>query len=161
MRLDILYFLGYDLGEELPWHSTISRTRQHYPEELFEKVFTQILIQCIDKGMVSGHTQTIDSAPVKANASMDSLELKVPESELQDHLSKIREFSAIDKEVPNRKIQTNKATKEEQTITANKKELQSLQSRNKKWSKDQNQRPGAIGPVRPRQQGPPNRPARA
>nr|WP_246067775.1 transposase [Changchengzhania lutea] len=24
--LDILYFLGYDIDEELPWHSTISRT---------------------------------------------------------------------------------------------------------------------------------------
>ena len=143
MRLDILYFLDYDIGEELPWHSTISRTRQHYPEALFEKVFTQILAQCINKGMVSGHTQTIDSAPVKANASMDSLELKVPESELHEHLSKIREFSAIDKEQPHRKIQTNKATKEEQTIRANKQELQSIKSRNKKWSKDQDQRPGA------------------
>lgn len=27
MRLDILYFLNYDIDEELPWHSTISRTR--------------------------------------------------------------------------------------------------------------------------------------
>ncbi len=32
MRLDILYFLGYDIYEPLPWHSTISRTRQLYPE---------------------------------------------------------------------------------------------------------------------------------
>ena len=30
MRLDILFFLGYDLDEELPWHSTISRTRALY-----------------------------------------------------------------------------------------------------------------------------------
>ncbi|SFU75220.1 Transposase domain, partial [Pustulibacterium marinum] len=28
MRLDILFFLGYNLGEPLPWHSTMSRTRQ-------------------------------------------------------------------------------------------------------------------------------------
>jgi transposase len=28
MRLDILYFIGYDIDEELPWHSTLSRTRQ-------------------------------------------------------------------------------------------------------------------------------------
>nr|WP_319399671.1 transposase [uncultured Carboxylicivirga sp.] len=27
MRLDILYFLGYDIDELLPWHSTVSRTR--------------------------------------------------------------------------------------------------------------------------------------
>lgn len=26
-RLGILYFLGYEVGEDLPWHSAISRTR--------------------------------------------------------------------------------------------------------------------------------------
>ena len=90
MHLDILYFLGYDIDEELPWHSTISRTRQLYPESVFEKVFTRILGLCIEKGMVSGHTQAIDSAPVKANASMDTLELKVPAEALEDHLAKVR-----------------------------------------------------------------------
>jgi transposase len=25
-RMDVLYFLGFDIDEELPWHSTISRT---------------------------------------------------------------------------------------------------------------------------------------
>ncbi len=97
MRLDILYFLGYDIDEELPWHSTISRTRQLYPESIFEEVFTKILTMCVEKGMVSGHTQTIDSAPVKANASMDSLELKVPKEDLEAHLNSIRAISAMDK----------------------------------------------------------------
>lgn len=97
MRLDILYFLGYDIDEELPWHSTISRTRQLYPESVFEQVFTKILSICVDKGMVSGHTQAIDSAPVKANASMDSLELKIPKADLDAHLEKIRHISAMDK----------------------------------------------------------------
>lgn len=76
MRLDILYFIGYDIDEPLPWHSTISRTRQLYTEKIFEDVFTKVLLMCVDKGMVSGHTQAIDSAPIKANASMDTLELK-------------------------------------------------------------------------------------
>ena len=97
MRLDILYFLGYDIDEELPWHSTISRTRQLYPESVFEEVFTKILTMCIERGMVSGHTQTIDSAPVKANASMDSLELKVPKEDLEAHLMSIRHISEMDK----------------------------------------------------------------
>ena len=97
MRLDILYFLGYDIDEELPWHSTISRTRQLFPETVFEEVFAQVLSMCVDKGMVSGHTQAIDSAPVKANASMDSLELKVPEEDLEAHLQSIRHISAMDK----------------------------------------------------------------
>lgn len=97
MRLDILYFIGYDIDEELPWHSTISRTRQLYPESVFETVFTKILSMCVDKGMVSGHTQAIDSAPVKANASMDSLELKVPKEDLETHLHHIRHISEMDK----------------------------------------------------------------
>jgi len=73
MRLDILYFLGYDVDEELPWHSTLSRTRQLFPDDIFEEVFTKVLQLCIKSGLVKGHTQAIDSAPVKANASMDSL----------------------------------------------------------------------------------------
>jgi len=97
MRLDILYFLGYDIDEELPWHSTIGRTRQLYPEPIFEEVFTKVLGMCVEKGMVSGHTQAIDSAPVKANASMDSLELKVPKEDLEAHLIRIRHISAMDK----------------------------------------------------------------
>ena len=85
MRLDILCFSGYDIDEELPWHSTISRTRQLFPESVFEEVFTKVLSMCVEKGMVSGHTQAIDSAPIKANASMDTLEIKVPEEDLEAH----------------------------------------------------------------------------
>ncbi len=73
MRLDILFFLGYDLDEPLPWHSTISRTRQLYGEEVFKSLFLQVLSLCVTKGMLSGKRQAIDSAFVKANASMDSL----------------------------------------------------------------------------------------
>jgi hypothetical protein len=144
MRLDILYFLGYDIDEPLPWHSTISRTRQLYPEEVFEEVFTKILTMCIEKGMVSGHTQAIDSAPIKANASMDSLELKVPKEDLETHLRSIRHISSMDKEAkPVRPSKTNKASKEQKSIMASDGELQAIKSRNKKWTKDQDQRPGA------------------
>lgn len=73
MRLDILFFLGYDLDEELPWHSTISRTRGLFGEEVFKALFKQVLGLCVQKGMLSGKRQAIDSAFVKANASMDSL----------------------------------------------------------------------------------------
>lgn len=89
LRLDILYFLGYDLDEPLPCHSTLSRTRSLYGESVFEQVFTKILQMCVDKDMVGGHSQVIDSAPVKANASMDSLELKVLAQDLESHLSQV------------------------------------------------------------------------
>ena len=144
MRLDILYFIGYDIDEDLPWHSTISRTRQLFPESIFESVFTQVLAMCIDKAMVSGHTQAIDSAPIKANASMDSLELKVPAQDLKAHLYEIRHISAMDKkEAPLRQSKQNKASTSQQSISATPQELQAIATRNKKWSKDQDQRPGA------------------
>lgn len=46
--------VGYDIDEQLPWHGTLSRTRQLYGEEVFLCLFKQILKLCIDKGMVSG-----------------------------------------------------------------------------------------------------------
>jgi transposase len=73
MRLDMLYFLGYDLDESLPWHSTLSRTRKLFGEEVFLELFRHILILCVENGMVSGKTQAVDSAFIRANASMESL----------------------------------------------------------------------------------------
>jgi len=143
MRLDILYFIDYDIDEALPWHSTISRTRQLYTEKVFEQVFIKVLQMCVTKGMVSGHTQTIDSAPIKANASMDTIELKIPEEELEAYLLKVRHISNMDKENIKRKAKQNKASKQQQTISAKSSELQAIKSRNKKWSKDQNHRAGA------------------
>lgn len=143
MRMDILYFLGYHIDEELPWHSTISRTRRLFPETVFEEVFPKVFAMCVEKQMVSGHTQAIDSAPVKANTSMDSLELKVPEAELHEHLKRIRHISSMDREVPFRKAKKDRAPEAQQGITASKKELDAIASRNRKWAKNQDQRPGA------------------
>lgn len=83
MRLDMLFFIGYNLDEPLPWHSTLSRTRQLYGEELFKQLFKEVLKQCIDKGMVAGRRQVMDSVAVKANASMDSLSEKHVLSEVE------------------------------------------------------------------------------
>ncbi len=91
MRMDVLYFLGFDIDEELPWHSTISRTRHLYPASLFEKLFNKVFTLCVNGGMVSGHTQAVDSAPIKANASMESVVLKTPATSIDHHLKKVEE----------------------------------------------------------------------
>ena len=87
--LGIRLFLGYDLHEQLPFHSTISRTRQLYGEETFLQLFQQVLKLCIDKGMVRGKRQCVDSAFIKANASMDSL---VEKEILEDASAFVDEF---------------------------------------------------------------------
>ncbi|GAA5028215.1 transposase [Marivirga lumbricoides] len=73
MRMDVLFFIGYDIDEPLPWHSTLSRTRKLYGENVFLSLFQEVLKQCIHKGMLSGRRQAVDSVLIKANASMESL----------------------------------------------------------------------------------------
>ena len=46
--LAIRLFLGFDLDEQLPWHSINSRTRQLYEDLLFEEVFRKTLSQCTE-----------------------------------------------------------------------------------------------------------------
>jgi transposase len=91
MRLDMLYFIGYDIDEALPWFSTLSRTRKLYGEQLFKQLFKQVLKQCIDKGMVAGKRQAMDSAPVKANASMDSLKEKTVLEDGDDYTNELND----------------------------------------------------------------------
>jgi transposase len=90
MRLDILFFLGYDLDEELPWHSTISRTRGLFGEDVFKALFKHVLSLCVQQGMLSGKRQAIDSAFVKANASMDSLVEKEITEDGEHYLSELQ-----------------------------------------------------------------------
>lgn len=94
MRMDVLYFIDYDIDEPLPWHSTVSRTRQLYPTALFESLFDKVFAMCVERGMVAGHTHAIDSAPIKANASIENLELKAPAQSIKAH------FNAVDADNP-------------------------------------------------------------
>jgi len=89
MRMDILFFLGYDIDEPLPWHSTLSRTRSLIPKEVFESCFSEVFKLCVDAGLVSGKTQAIDSAPVKANASMDKLEKRLVDITPEEHIKAV------------------------------------------------------------------------
>lgn len=84
--LGIRLFLGYDIDEPLPWHSTISRTRQLYGDEVFKQLFEQVFEKCMQSGMIAGHTQALDGAFLKANASKDSLEIKQVSKSVDEYL---------------------------------------------------------------------------
>lgn len=103
MRMDMLFFIGYDIDEELPWHSTLSRTRKLYGEDLFLSVFRKVLSLCIEKGMVNGRRQAIDSAYVKANASMESIVRKEMLNSSQHYLDELSENAEEDNSLPKRK----------------------------------------------------------
>ena len=134
MRLDLLFFIGYDIDEPLPWHSTISRTRKMLPDVIFQEAFERVFQLCVQSGLVSGHTQAVDSAYVKANASLDSLEIKKPAQSLSEHIQHIQTENQED-ETPQRKAKKDHATDEQKTVTASKRRLTDLNT-HQQWFKD-------------------------
>ncbi len=73
LRLDWLWFCGYDLDEKTPDHSVISKARRRWGLEIFTEFFENILTQCIDAGLVDGETIHVDSSMIDADASKDTL----------------------------------------------------------------------------------------
>src|SRR5437016_10421925 len=72
-RLSVLWYLGYDLGEPLPDHSSLTRIRERYGVEVFRRFFDAIVEQCQQEKLVWGKELYIDSTQVNANADVDSL----------------------------------------------------------------------------------------
>src|SRR5437588_829667 len=72
-RLSIRWYLGYDLDEPLPDHSSLSKIRQRYGLEVFRRFFEAIVEQCQQAKLVWGKELYFDSTQVNANADLDSL----------------------------------------------------------------------------------------
>ena len=72
-RLSVLWYLGYDLGEPLPDHSSLTRIRERYGVEVFRRFFDVIVEQCQQEKLVWGKELYIDGTQVNANADLDSL----------------------------------------------------------------------------------------
>lgn len=67
------WFLGYDLDEPVPDHSSLSKIRGRYGLEVFQQFFEQIVELCIEAGLVWGRELFFDGTKVQANAAMDNL----------------------------------------------------------------------------------------
>src|SRR5271157_3025266 len=76
MHIGYRWFVGLNLEDKVPDHSTFSKNRHERFSEnsLFQEIFDQIVNQCIAKGLVTGKHLTVDSTYIKANASFKSLE---------------------------------------------------------------------------------------
>ena len=68
------WYLGLDVFDRVPDHSTISQLRRRKPSfrKVFRRLFEKVVEQCIQKGLVSGRLVATDSTHVKANASRTS-----------------------------------------------------------------------------------------
>src|SRR5436305_12909185 len=72
-RLSVRWYLGYDLDDPLPDHSSLSRIRTRYGLDVFRRFFDAILEQCQQAKLIWGKELYIDATKVDANASVDSL----------------------------------------------------------------------------------------
>jgi len=72
-RLDYLWFLDYSLDEAIPNHSVLSKARKKWGKEVFEELFTRIVRQCVEEGLIAGNKIHMDGSLVDANASNDSV----------------------------------------------------------------------------------------
>ncbi|MFC1532914.1 IS1182 family transposase [Thermodesulfobacteriota bacterium] len=73
VRLDWLWFLGYDLEDDIPNHSVLSKVRARWGVDAFKKFFELILWQCVEAGLVDGCKSFVDSSLIDADASNNSV----------------------------------------------------------------------------------------
>lgn len=85
MRLDWIWFLGYDLDSEIPNHSVLSKARARWGVETFKRFFERIVGQCVREGLVDGKKLFADASLVDANASNNSV---IDTQSLQSYLNK-------------------------------------------------------------------------
>ena len=79
-----------------PDHSTISRTRRLFPVETHQAVFTWVLQQLADAGLVQGKTVGIDATTLEANAAMRSIVRRDTGEDYTAFLTRLAKASGIE-----------------------------------------------------------------
>ncbi len=91
-RLDWLWFLGYDLDDDIPNHSVLSKARARWGADAFKYFFECIVFQCTQAGLIDGSKMFTDASLVQADASNNSV---VNQHSLKRYLNKsYRELEA-------------------------------------------------------------------
>jgi transposase len=84
-RLDWLWFLGYDLDDDIPNHSVLSKARTRWGADAFKYFFECIVFQCANAGLIDGSKMFTDASLVQADASNNSV---VNQHSLKRYLNK-------------------------------------------------------------------------
>jgi transposase len=82
------WFIGYDLDEPIPDHSSLSKIRERFGLEVFQLFFERIVELCIEAGLVWGEELYFDSTKVQANANVNGM-IDRTEYEAQQHLAQL------------------------------------------------------------------------
>jgi transposase len=87
-RLSLRWYMGYDLHEPLPDHSSLTRIRERYGLLVFRRFFERIVEECFKAGLVWGEELFFDATKIEANASMES---RIPRLSAEAHLGELFE----------------------------------------------------------------------
>jgi len=93
--LAIRSFLGLELDEAAPDHSTISRTRRLIDVETHQRVFTWVLERLAKEGLLVGKTVGIDATTLEANAAMRSIVRRDTGASYEEFLKGLAKASGI------------------------------------------------------------------
>ena len=94
--LSVRSFLGLELHEAPPDHSTVSRTRRLIDLETHQAVFTWVLQRLADASLVKGKTIGIDATTLEANAALRSIVRRDTGETYPDFLTKLAQTSGIE-----------------------------------------------------------------
>ncbi len=86
-RLSVRWYLGYDLSEPLPDHSSLTNIRDRYGVDIFRRFFDAIVEQCRQAGLVWGAELYFDATQVEANAERDRMVPRFYHEALAQHLA--------------------------------------------------------------------------
>ena len=89
-------FLGYDLSEATPDHSTVSRTRRLYSVETHGAVMQWVLKILRKHGLADAQSVCIDATTLAANASMKSLVRRDTGQSYDDYLRQLAQAEGIE-----------------------------------------------------------------
>lgn len=85
------WFLGINLDEAVPDHSTVSQTRcrKFKDSGIFDDIFSEVVRKCMEVGLVDGSLILTDSTHVKANAGMKRKEFVTVTIEPSAYMKKL------------------------------------------------------------------------
>ena len=89
-------FLGFELNQSTPDHSTISRTRRLIDVETHRKVFLWVLGRLTEEGLLKGNTVAIDGTTLEANAALRSIVRRDTGESYDDFLKGLAKESGIE-----------------------------------------------------------------
>jgi transposase len=94
--LSVRSFLGLELHDAPPDHSTVSRTRRRIDVETHQAVFTWVLQRLADGQLVKGKTIGIDATTLEANAALRSIVRRDTGESYEAFLTRLAQASGIE-----------------------------------------------------------------